>query len=623
MCDYRESRESWEWASLAPFASHSSDPSLNWRRSNNITERPSDTHFPETRAAEDKGPVEDPAGALSRFKTAFQLDKERITSSTAFRRLEHKTQMFVSHVGDHYRTRLTHTIEVNETARFVAQALQLNEDLVDAIALGHDLGHTPFGHSGEEVLNALFRKYWPKNKKEITTEEGIYGGAFYHNIQSVRVVDSLEKGYEWDRRPIIAENKLHNPISARGRGLDLTWAVREGILKHSSRGLRQNDIRMYGSEYLMHELNPFQPATLEGQVVEFADEIASMMHDLEDGLRSRLFTLRDLRQEASEQLRRSASTLEDLLGLTGRFVHQHRDAPRMQSRILKMQSLKEEIRNGDDCTVGTVLAFLRSILISNLIEASYTRLIHAMYGMSEIDPHFFNPPSTTHEATQDDLIWLHFEIDRSPDLKISGYCPEAWDVEPTKRKATVQTFTRTEQEIENFAPSEEAVQVIWYSRTTNMSESRRVIVWREDGTVWGYPLGNVCITFGGAKLIGYDKNLLDLRSWLRREFIPERLHRNSKILRMNDKGQRWLSDLFNLFYERPHVIHHKALARFGMWQMANEDPKRLKQDPAFILRLVEHLQGMTDRYLAEEYARLLLHESKMTETDEMSVVDCE
>lgn len=626
MCDYRESRESWEWANLAPYASHSSDPGLSWRRSENDARvagpnppqlRQATKHFPDPEANQFPTPMPDLAGTISRFKTAFQLDKERIGSSTAFRRLEYKTQVFVSHEGDHYRTRLTHTLEVNETARFVGQALQLNEDLIDAIALGHDLGHTPFGHAGETVLNNLFREYWPKQAKMEEKEGQKYGAAFYHNVQSVRVVDSLEKGYEWDRRPIVYENDLHNPPVARGRGLDLTWAVREGILKHASRGLRANDVRMYGSDYLMAELDSFQPATLEGQVVEFADEIASIMHDLEDGVRSRLFELSELRSELSKRIREA--DLEDLLGLTARFVHKDRSASRMQSRIGKMQNLLKEIREGNDCTVGTVLAFLRSVLISNLAEASYSRLIHAMAGSV---PGYLKTRDINQWAGPDDLIWLHFEIEGPPGPTATSYCSESWEADPVNRKVTAQTFHRTDNEVvADSEPAVENIRVGWISRTTDPAESRKIIIERQDGKVWDYPLGNVCITFGKSKLVGYDKNLLELRHWLRREFIPDRLHNASVVFRANDKGQRWLDRLFRLYFSTPKIIHRRALERFDMWEMASKSPGELQQSPAFVLRIVEHLQGMTDRYLTEEYTRLFLHEMKMSEPNEICIVD--
>jgi len=170
------------------------------------------------------------------IRTAFQRDRDRIVYSNTFRRLKHKTQVFLSPLGDHYRTRLTHTLEVSEIARTIARALRLNEDLAEAIALGHDLGHTPFGHGGEVVL------------KEI------YGKTFSHAEQSLRVVDVLEKG---------------------GQGLNLTFEVRDGILKHSK-----------GHGALLPAEPNEVPATVEGRVVRFADIMAYLNHDLDDAVRS-------------------------------------------------------------------------------------------------------------------------------------------------------------------------------------------------------------------------------------------------------------------------------------------------------------------------------------------------
>ena len=181
-------------------------------------------------------------------RTDYARDRDRIIHSRAFRRLKHKTQVFIPYEGDHFRTRLTHTIEVAQIARSVARSLGLNEDLTEAIALGHDLGHTPFGHSGEYVLDRLLRESHPE------------AGGFKHNFQSVRVVDRLEKRYE-------------EP------GLNLTHDVREGMFKHTAwrkdfpfpldfvEGLR------FGSG-----------GTLESQAVNWSDEIAQQTHDLEDGL---------------------------------------------------------------------------------------------------------------------------------------------------------------------------------------------------------------------------------------------------------------------------------------------------------------------------------------------------
>jgi len=186
------------------------------------------------------------------YRTAFQRDRERIIHSKAFRRLEYKTQVFINREGDHYRTRLTHTIEVAQIARTIARALRVNEDLAESIALAHDLGHTPFGHAGERGLNLLLAEH----------------GGFEHNIQSLRVVDILEKNY--------------NDFS----GLNLTWETREGIIKHSL-----NMPAQYSGEFFSQEM-----PSLEAQIIDLADEIAYNNHDIDDGISSGIIDI----DEASE-----------------------------------------------------------------------------------------------------------------------------------------------------------------------------------------------------------------------------------------------------------------------------------------------------------------------------------
>ena len=188
------------------------------------------------------------------MRTAFQRDRDRVIHTTAFRRLEYKTQVFVNHVGDHYRTRLTHTVEVGQIARSLARALRLNEDLAEAVALAHDLGHPPFGHAGEKVLDNLMADH----------------GGFEHNLQALRIVEYLERRY-----PAFT-------------GLNLTWETREGIIKY----LGRYDGPM--PEGLTNEIAP----GLEAQVVDGADEIAYNNHDLDDGLSSNLFTWQDAKQTA-------------------------------------------------------------------------------------------------------------------------------------------------------------------------------------------------------------------------------------------------------------------------------------------------------------------------------------
>ncbi|MCI5189423.1 MAG: deoxyguanosinetriphosphate triphosphohydrolase [Candidatus Electrothrix sp. AS4_5] len=178
------------------------------------------------------------------LRTIFQKDRDRILHSKTFRRLKHKTQVFFSPTGDHYRTRLTHVLEVSQIARTISTCLQLNEYLTEAIALGHDLGHTPFGHAGEYSLNNL------------------HPGGFKHYIQSLRVVDFLEKN---------------------GKGLNLTWEVRNGIVKHSK-----------GYRDILPENNRDLPATLEGQAVRVADIIAYLNHDMDDAVRAGIIKETDL-----------------------------------------------------------------------------------------------------------------------------------------------------------------------------------------------------------------------------------------------------------------------------------------------------------------------------------------
>jgi len=201
------------------------------------------------------------AQAPAPTRTEFQRDRDRIVHSTGFRRLVYKTQVFLNHEGDLFRTRLTHSLEVAQLGRSMARSLALNEDLVEAIALAHDLGHTPFGHAGQDALNACMQPF----------------GGFEHNLQSLRVVDSLEERYpEFD-------------------GLNLSFETREGILKHCSatnaQALEQLEPGGVGRRFL----DRTQPS-LEAQLCNLADEIAYNAHDIDDGVRSGLITLAQLQQ---------------------------------------------------------------------------------------------------------------------------------------------------------------------------------------------------------------------------------------------------------------------------------------------------------------------------------------
>jgi dGTPase len=242
------------------------------------------------------------------MRTAFQRDRDRIIHSAAFRRLEYKTQVFVNHEGDYYRTRLTHTIEAAQITRTIAHNLGLNEELAEAVVLAHDLGHTPFGHAGERVLNELMAPY----------------GGFDHNAQSLRTVDWIEVRY-----PAF-------------RGLNLTFEVREGIIKHS------HFLKRPAAQEFDAGLFP----CLEAQIVDLADEIAYLAHDVDDGLKAQMLTPADL--EGSRLFRDAATAARAL-------------APEADSRVLRYQ------------TVIRMIDLMVTDLLGN-IEAAIERL-----GIQSID----------------------------------------------------------------------------------------------------------------------------------------------------------------------------------------------------------------------------------------------
>jgi dGTPase len=215
-------------------------------------------------------------------RSEFQRDRDRIIHSTAFRRLEYKTQVFVNHEGDLFRTRLTHSIEVAQIGRSIARRLQLNEDLVEAVSLAHDLGHTPFGHAGQDALNSCMQEY----------------GGFEHNLQSLRVVDMLEERY------------------AAFDGLNLCFETREGILKHCAPE-RAATLGQVGERFLNN-----QRPTLEAQIANLADEIAYNNHDVDDGLRSGLLELEQLSSVAlfAQHLQAVRKVYPDLGGR--RLIHE-------------------------------------------------------------------------------------------------------------------------------------------------------------------------------------------------------------------------------------------------------------------------------------------------------------
>ena len=197
----------------------------------------------------------------SQFRSAYQRDRDRIIHSTAFRRLKHKTQVFINTSGDHYRTRITHSLEVAQIARTLAKYFKLNEDLCETLSLAHDLGHTPFGHAGESILNECMNSY----------------GGFNHNIQTIRIVTSLE-------------NRYYN-----FKGLNLSIETLDGLIKHNGPVYNLNEFdKILGKKFFKNKIRFFRQASLEAQIASISDDIAYNSHDLEDGLKANLFNIEDL-----------------------------------------------------------------------------------------------------------------------------------------------------------------------------------------------------------------------------------------------------------------------------------------------------------------------------------------
>lgn len=263
------------------------------------------------------------------IRPVFQRDRDRILHSKAFRRLKNKTQVFLTPKGDHYRTRLSHTLEVSQNARTIAKALRLNEDLVEAIALGHDLGHTPFGHAGEYELNDL-------------CEDG-----FFHNEQSVRIVEKLEKN---------------------GEGLNLTWEVRDGILNHQTKTM---------------------PHTLEGKIVRLSDKIAYINHDIDDAIRAQIMVEDDIPKELCDIL--GYSTKERLNTLIHNIITNSIDkddimmSEKVEEAMLKLRRFmfehvyKNPIAKGEEKKARALLRQLYFYYLDHLelIPEKYTRMLEA------------------------------------------------------------------------------------------------------------------------------------------------------------------------------------------------------------------------------------------------------
>jgi dGTPase len=284
-------------------------------------------------------------GSLTRSE--FQRDRDRIVHTTAFRRLKHKTQVFISPDGDHYRTRLTHTIEVAQIARALARALRLDEDLAEGVALVHDFGHTPFGHTGEDALDELLQPY----------------GGFDHNAQSLRIVTKLERRYaEFD-------------------GLNLTWESLEGLVKHNgplltkagegTRGLVPQPIRDYCE---LHDLELSSFASLEAQVAAIADDIAYNTHDIDDGLRSGLLTF---------------DMLEEVPFLSGLMAQVRSRYPHLEPTRFTHEMMRRQITHMVEDVIGVAQDRLKALKPQSAADIRSADRVVATFSdeMAETDKH--------------------------------------------------------------------------------------------------------------------------------------------------------------------------------------------------------------------------------------------
>ena len=295
------------------------------------------------------------------LRTAFQRDRDRIIHCKAFRRLKFKTQVFLSPEGDHYRTRLTHTLEVAQVARTIARSLRLNEDLTEAIALGHDLGHTPFGHAGEKALNHVYH--------------------FQHQKQSLRVADCIEK---------------------EGRGLNLTWEVRDGILNHQTSGT---------------------PHTLEGQVLRLSDKIAYINHDMDDAIRGGILTEEDIPADIREVLGSSCKAR------LNKMVHD----------VIINSMDQPEIRMSQQ--VGKAMSYLRRFMFENVYlnprakgeEEKAIHMIEQLFeycvGHPEVLPQQFRDALSRGESSKEQIVcdYIAGMTDPYAVKKFQDYfIPESW-----------------------------------------------------------------------------------------------------------------------------------------------------------------------------------------------------
>jgi predicted deoxyguanosinetriphosphate triphosphohydrolase len=619
MCLHRTYWEEWEKTHLAPYASKCDDDEL--------TRRPA--------TPPDYKDIKDPAGSESRYRTSFQIDKDRILSSTAFRRLEYKTQIFVNHEGDNYRTRLTHTTEVSSIARRIAKAMRLNEDLVEAIALGHDLGHTPFGHAGEEALN----------------EWGLLGRyGFYHNVHGLRIVDELEEGYDWDKR---------KKEDGGGSGLNLTYAVREGILKHTTRGFREGDKRIFNERQILNGIDPDAPSTLEAQVVALADEIAQRVNDLEDGLRSGLISKDDVVKLIRKAIPNDDTKINDLIRAEKTSPIDRTIVARRRGKYLQIIDSCQE--GNSPPTMANLIGLIRELWTANAIEYSHKNI----KGLTEVSAEIgdetggvygsqitkFNTNTFEEIVKLDEIKTVNkLEQDRLKLGKkaVAEFCEIDIFIHNKKPTAHIKIIEKTlKRDInsEKLIPIGAATTlneitankyfIKWIASDMAVWRTQRVLVLAEaegkevEGIYKNYPIEQVKIKIREKNVISFSDEMAKIDKEFKR-FIELKIHRSSKVARMNTKGVELVKKIFNRFLDNPFQLPKNVLGKYPNQNLIDDNKKISEIDnlirneadkDAFKQLVAEHIAGMTDRFLINEYERLFLISKDIEEKEEKSFSD--
>ena len=384
-------------------------------------------------------------------------------------------------------------------------------------------------------------------------------------------------------------------------GLDLTLAVREGILKHDLSGMLNNNRsgwflfergsskykeQMLGSGYLLKELQAEKAGTLESQVVERADKIAFLVHDLEDGIRSSLIKKDKLIHFVKTNIKEEQ--LKTMLGLTEEFGHVS-NGEEIEVRVQKFRDTYNDIVNNKNISTGNILSFIKGLLISNIIENSFFKIF------SYLESSKFRKHGDLQKLKQKKI-----DTNKQYEFEIKIY---------SDKKATLVVFTNdTTSEI----VTTDAYRIKWVHKSENPEDCQNVkieYITNNNLVAGEIPLKSIQIYFD----LSIRKRLIDFSEDVNvsiienaKKLIRKNIHRSSRVNKLNEKGKYFISKVFERYYQNPLQMHRKALERGGFLDAALDDKKHLQKKEDFILRLVEHIQGMTDRFISNEYSKLFI-----------------